>query len=257
MTKWIDTVKAGDAIKKLFADNKQSIAHFGQTVNQVFEAFTFCAVIKWYEQQGWKVEIVNPIDTKTKKTCTLVKLKFSTRGRPSSYSYARCSKDGQPTIEVRHQLRVSTHHYRGGYPLANICLDVAIVQVNDGDLDFFGTDDALPNSQLLSFGEAKHMSAYAELVASFIGMVHELQPLRLKCIRRGKWSQGHVAPFLYVSGHLYSTAKGIYATIRRRKYDIDVYCDTVELAQGFKLPKHNPPAMVKTPVTTTSGGGGN
>jgi len=255
MAKWIDTAKAGDAIKKLFGDNKQTISHFGQTVNQVFEAFTFCAVIKWYEQQQWIIEIVNPIDGKTKKPCTLVKLKFSTRGRPSSYSYARCTKNGQPAIEVRHQLRVSTRHYRGGYPLANVCLDVAIVQIDSGDLDHFGTDDAIPNDRLVSFGEAKHMSAYAELVASFIGMVHEMQPQRLKRVRRGNWPQVHVAPFLYVSGHLYSTAKGIYATIQRRKYDIDIYSDTVELAKGFKLPKHNPPAAAKAPAVGQSGGG--
>lgn len=245
MAKWVDISGTGNAIKKVFADNKQTISHFGGTVNQVFEAFTFCAVIKWYETNGWTVQIVNPIDPQTKQPENLVKLKFSTRGRPSNYSYARCSKDGENDIEIRHQLRVSTKHYRGGYPLANVCLDVAVVQVDPGDLDYFGTDDAVPNNMLVSFGEAKHMSAYAELVANFIGLVHELQPKRLKCVRRGDWPQDHVAPFLYVSGHLYSTAKGIYATIKRRKYDVDVYSDTVELAQGFNLPKQNPPAAAQ------------
>lgn len=245
MDKWIDIPKAGDAIKKVLADNKRTLSHFGGTVNQVFEAFTFCAVIKWYEQEGWAIQIVNPIDPQTKQRGQFVKLKFSTRGRPSRYSYARCAKDGTDDVEIRHQLRVATKHYRGGYPLANVCLDVAVVRVDPGDLDHFDTDNALPNDRLVSFGEAKHMSAYAELVASFIGLVHEMQPERLKCIRRGNWLRDHIAPFLYVSGHLYTTARGICATIRRRRYDVDVYCDTVELAQGFRLPKKQPVAAAQ------------
>ncbi len=246
MRKWIDVDKAGHTIKALFAANSQAISHFGRTVNQVFEAFTFCAVVKWYEENGWSVEIVNPFDPKIQQPGRFIRLKFSTRGRPGGYSYARCTKDGEEPIEVRHQLRVATYHYKGGYPHANICLDVAIVRCEQGALDAYRTDDAVPNSLLVSFGEAKHMSAYAELVASFVGLVHELQPARLKCVRRGNWERNHVAPFLYVSGHLFSTAKGIYKTIQRRKYDIDIYCDTVELATGFNLPKCKPPTALQT-----------
>ena len=48
-------------------------------------------------------------------------------------------------------------------------LDVAVIR--DMDLEGFSTFDHVPNDQLLTFGEAKHMSAFAELVASFIGVV--------------------------------------------------------------------------------------
>lgn len=68
------------------------------------------------------------------------------------------------------------------------------------------------------------MSAFAELIASFIGLVHELRPDRLKRIRIKTWTRDkHLAPFLYVSGVMLNTAKGINETIENRKFDIDVY----------------------------------
>src|SRR5947209_17569188 len=104
-----------------------------------------------------------------------------------------------------------------------MCLDVAVIR--EMDLDGFSTSDHVPNSQLLTFGEAKHMSAFAELVASFIGAVHELQPHRLKRLRTKKWAaqpKSDPAPFLFVSGSFWRTGEGLVLTIRRRKYDVDI-----------------------------------
>jgi len=84
----------------------------------------------------------------------------------------------------------------------------------------YKTDIAIPNEQLLSFGEAKHMSAYTELIASFIGMVHELIPEELNPEEK---IEDDILPFLYVSGGLYKTAKGIYKTIKNRGYKINIY----------------------------------
>lgn len=98
---------------------------------------------------------------------------------------------------------------------ANICLDIAIIK--ETDITNFGTDIAISNSQLVSFGEAKHMSAFVELVASFIGMVHELLPKSLDPICD---FEDDILPFLYVSGRLNPTAKGLYETIISRKIKI-------------------------------------
>jgi hypothetical protein len=76
----------------------------------------------------------------------------------------------------------------------------------------------------VSFGEAKHMSAFAELIAGFVGVVHELQPERLKRVRVAHFkSSPHPAPFLYVSGYLWNTAEGVRQTLMRRKVDLDIY----------------------------------
>ena len=92
-------------------------------------------------------------------------------------------------------------------------------------MDHFNTDTdtAVESEELISFAEAKHMSGFAELLASFIGVVHELKPDRLRKIRIKKYMNNHLPPFLYVSGILYATAEGIKETIERRKFDIDIY----------------------------------
>jgi hypothetical protein len=96
--------------------------------------------------------------------------------------------------------------------------------MEDVDIDGFSSDTAISNDLLIAFGEVKHMSAYAELIASFIGLVHELKPEKLKKIRVRKWQRGDtISSFLYVSGLLYRTAEGLVETIEKRKYDIDIY----------------------------------
>lgn len=101
------------------------------------------------------------------------------------------------------------------------------------------SDDFLENDLLLTFGEAKHMSAFAELVASFIGLVHELTPKALKRHKTrltGTRRKRHPAPFLYVSGVLYRTASGIKLTIEDRGYDVDVYNRVDSLVSTSLLP---------------------
>ncbi len=235
---WIDLSKVRDQLSKYLDDNSTQLSHFGNTVNQTFEAFVFAATLMWYQSRGWSVTIEPPEKSKTKKKMAPVVLKFSTRGQPSNYSYAICSLNDK-VVHVRHQLRVATksHSDKNTSP-ANICLDVAIYHPED--LKNYTTDTSLPNSKLISFGEAKHMPAFAELIASFVGIVHELKPNCLKAIRKSSSTHQqptHPAPFLYVSGHLNRTAEGILETINRRGFDIDVWWETNDLVKSFRLPK--------------------
>ncbi|MGV8139253.1 MAG: hypothetical protein AB2L20_29010 [Mangrovibacterium sp.] len=213
-----DQVSVKLQLKNFFSNEKASINNFGSTVNQTFEANIFAEVIKWYRENGWTVNIVSPIINGN----PAFKLKFNTRGAPENYSYAYCLKDGQ-SCQIRHGLRVYTQSYNTeNDKSANIVCDIVIMA--DENIDHFSSDTALSNECLIAFGEVKHMSAYAELIASFIGLVHELQPERLKKIRVKKWKRGDtISSFLYVSGILYRTAEGLAETIEKRKYDIDVY----------------------------------
>jgi hypothetical protein len=204
-------------LKSFFTKQKPKLNSFGSTVNQTFEAYVFAKVIQWYTNAGYTVTMVNP-KVNGKKT---FRLKFSTRGAPNKYSYAEISLNGN-TVQLRHQLRISTaSHHPGLRHKANICCDISII--NDNDLSNFSTDDALDNNQLISFGEVKHMSAFAELIASFIGLVYELAPANLNAIRIPGYSSNDIAPFLYVSGLMNPTAKGIHETIVNRQFNIDIY----------------------------------
>jgi hypothetical protein len=205
-------------LKDFFVNEKASINNFGSTVNQTFEAHVFANVIKWYKDNGWTVNIINPI----KNGQQVFTLKFNTRGAPINYSYAHCEKKGY-SCQIRHGLRTHTESYKNSNnKSANIVCDIVIM--DDINIDSFSTDSALQNDLLIAFGEVKHMSAYAELIASFIGLVHELKPEKLKRIRMKKWKRSeNISCFLYVSGILYKTAEGLVETIEKRKYDVDIY----------------------------------
>ena len=219
-----DQQSAKRDLNNFFSDQKNETNDFGRTVNQTFEAHILAKTIKWYKTNGWRVEIKNPIINKKE----VFKLKFNTRGKPSNYSYIVCSK-GQRKRQIRHGLRVQTRtNKRINFSSANIVCDIAVME--DLDIDYYSTDTALPNENLIAFGEVKHMSAFAELIAGFIGMVHELKPEKLKRLRIKNWNRtDEISCFLYVSGILYTTAKGMVDTIDKRKYDIDVYSIENEL----------------------------
>lgn len=229
---WVNQELLKSRLSEFFAQNRDSLSAFGSTVNQTFEAFVFAAVVAWYRQHGWKVVFIHP---KGEKEPATLRLKFSTRGKPSGYTYALCRK-GRRKVQVRHQLRVVTSAYlETQQSLANICLDVAVIKAVD--LSYYSTNNAVPVKHLVTFGEAKHMSAFAELLAGFIGLVHEMQP---KCLRKGANRRGqqreHLAPFLYVSGYLYPSGQGILETIEHRGYDINVYFKTKALTDQLDLP---------------------
>jgi hypothetical protein len=230
---WIDITTLKKDLRSFFITNKSEIRHFGNTVNQTFEAFVFATLIKFYSDNGWEILLKHP-----DKEAKYAKLKFSTRGRPNRYTYAICTK-GEERIQLRHGLRVATrHHKKPSRYRANVVLDVAVI--SDLDLSKYSTDDHVENAELITFGEAKHMSAFAELIASFIGLVHEIKPDHLSPIRSPNGppkNQKHLAPFLYVSGYLYRTALGIAETIRDRRYDIDIYDQESGNLLGLRLPK--------------------
>ena len=210
-----DQKKAEKELNKFFINNKRNINTFGSRVNQTFEAYVFAKTIKYYKDHSWNMQMINP------KNSNHLRLKFSTRGAPINFSYCRGEKNNY-TIQIRHQLRVDIlKKYNRQTKPSNICCDIVIME--DENIDSYNTSDSLPNDRLISFGEIKHMSAFAELVASFIGLVHELSPNKLKRIRRGNYTKEHLAPFLYVSGLLFSTAGGIKESLVIRKYDIDIY----------------------------------
>jgi hypothetical protein len=220
--------KAG--LQGFFSQQRTDLQAFGSTVNQTFEAFVFASVIEWYKKRCWDISIVNPIDRQTK--APRFRLKFSTRGEPKNFSYAVAQKKNR-TVHIRHQLRVATKAHmrntKGFY--ANVCLDVAVTRPMD--LSYYKTYYALPNSALITFGEAKHMSAFAELVAGFIGLVFEMQPTRLTNVRGKSKRIHHLAPFLFVSGLLWKTAQGVEYTCQRRGFDIDIYSSAKQVSLAF------------------------
>lgn len=248
---WIDRPALEKSLAAFFDQKETDLHRFGSTINQVFEAFVFAQMIAWHKKDGWSCTFVHPrriapaaaiMPFAASPQAEPLRLKFSTRGKPSNYSYASCKK-GSELRQVRHGLRVQTFHgQRFGISRANVVLDVAVIA--DTDLSYYGTDDALPNSLLLTFGEAKHMSAFAELVASFLGLAREMQPQRTNVNSRYRKGEPRPFPFLYVSGYLNGTANGLHETIKKRRFAVEVFWQTRDLTELVRLhtkaaPKRN------------------
>ena len=125
------------------------MSKFGNTVNQCFEAYVLASMVNWYKKNHWTVTFVNPPGHS-------IRLKFSTRGAPDHYTYARCAK-GKKVIQVRHSLRVATNSFDSSTCLhpANLVLDVAVV--TDVDLSFYTTNAYVNNCAIITFAESKHM----------------------------------------------------------------------------------------------------
>ena len=83
------------------------------------------------------------------------------------------------------------------------------------------------------------MDAYAELIANFIGIVHEMQPWRLKNDRKNKREKyrDHPSPYLNISGICFSTAEAIKDTIKRRKFDIEIFDSIRPFVEKFDTKK--------------------
>lgn len=228
--RWVDANAIGLTLRRFFKDEKEELSKFGSTINQVFESFVLASLATRYEKNGWGLTVVNP-ESQALSSIKELRLKFSTRGRPSAYTYFRCERSGE-VVEIRHQLRVATRfHEDGQRPPSNIVLDVAVIVPSD--LSAYDTDQAVPNELLITFGEAKHMSAFAELIASFLGVVHEMQPERLTSRRT---TPTHPSPFLFVSGYLMRTARGLVQTVKKRQYDLEFYTQDTPLSAALPVP---------------------
>lgn len=231
---WIDQTKIRKQLAQFFRYNYSDLTTFGNTVNQTFEAFVFASVINWYRNKNWQVCFKHPKNNNGK-----VHLKFSTMGKPEDYTYAIAVK-GKEKIEIRHNIRIRSAHSKNEYPIASFVIDVGVIKAGSA-LNLL-TKDPVENENLITFAEAKHMSAFAELIGSFIGTAHELMPRRLKKHKPSIRTPHHPYPFLFVSGFTYPSADGVIKTISERRYRIEIYDRNSDKLHG--LPINKIPIMI-------------
>jgi len=79
-----------------------------------------------------------------------------------------------------------------------------------------------PNSDLISFVEAKKLVIYPMLLAQFVGIVHEVAPKFLKRDRKYELGDGHLHPSLVALGRLGTNTQDILKSFKRRKYKISI-----------------------------------
>jgi hypothetical protein len=110
---------------------------------------------------------------------------------------------------------------RSAHDVGMYCVDVGVVREGAIPKEKSKTKwECLPNSDLLTFGEAKKLVVYPMLLAQFIGIVHEIKPAYLKV---GLPAQGpHPAPTLIALGHFSGNASAIVTAYPSRSITVNI-----------------------------------
>ena len=125
--------------------------------------------------------------------------------------------------EIRHNVNIQSAHCKEIYTTP----DIAVLKQNAVELDheFYNSKAIyyyIPNESLITFCEAKNLTAFPELLFNFIGIVNELKP---QCMKNGKrYSEKHIAPSLLISGGANAHAEKIISNLQGR-YRINILCD--------------------------------
>ena len=184
----IDFNQVSQQITDFLKRHKSSLHEIVKHNTNVFEAFCFILLVQYYEMVGYQLEPKNLLDGK-------FRFKYNTRGYPWNYSYFAAvsseSKEGESPVifEIRHNQQVSGAWVEGGEEDGIVppvfALDVAVIkaeslpQLKQGQKrnnESYWVD----NAHLITFAEAKKLTAYPMLLAHFLGIVHEVKPVYLE-----------------------------------------------------------------------------
>ena len=122
-------------------------------------------------------------------------------------------------------------------------LDIAVVQVGSlPDLERGtkgkGRQFWVENKKLITFGEAKKLTAYPMLLAQFLGIVHETKPTFLN--QDSTTDTCHPPPVLFTANHLTSGSQGILESFEERNLLIRVVENVTSSARQVSLRKMSP-----------------
>lgn len=247
--KEVDFDRLANQVSDFLNRHKSSMYEIATHGTNVFEAFCFIIVVRHYEMAGYELKPENLLDGK-------FRFKYNTRGYPWNYSYFVVSlketEEGNDNVlfEIRHNLKVSGAWVRAETdndtdpPM--FALDVAVIESNSLPVLKMGQKRNgekywVDNTHLITFGEAKKLTAYPMLLAQFLGIVHEIKPEFLNIEERERLKtildQKHPPPLLLTSNHLTWGTKQVLKSFQDRDLLIRVVEDVTGSSEQVLLNK--------------------
>jgi hypothetical protein len=144
--------------------NQLGLVRFGNLnrIWQAFMAYSMCIIAEAFRSRGYRITPMNHPSG--------FRFKCFPRGDPNDYSYFHVRKD-----EESFEIRLSIDAQNLSWKSIRLNLDVVVIPENSIDLN-----NVVDSGQsLITFAECKNMRGFPELVATFEGMVYELQRTRL------------------------------------------------------------------------------
>lgn len=194
---------------------KMILAEHAKRISDYFEMTCYSLVIRYYEKKGYELTVQNLQAGKFKFKC-------SPTGLLKNFSYFKAIKvdvfGGEEIVYIYHNATAQSAFDDRVFTTPDIV--VSKTNLPSETKDYYTTNKVLsyiPNEELISFCEAKHLLPFPELMVNFIGTVHELKPDCLSDDVEHKKSD-HIAPSLMMSGTFSKPTMRIQDSFEKRYY---------------------------------------
>lgn len=219
-------------IESYLSKSRSAIYNNSKRISDFFEMACYNNIVRFYENNGYEVDIKNLVKNKFKYKCT-------TAGNPENYSYfeAKTIIGGHKyCFEIRHNINIQSYHNKDIYTTPDICvIKPSSVLVDEGFYDSKMNYYYIENKSLISFCEVKNFNPFPELLFNFIGVVNELKPILLRRINNS--GKRHIATSLMISGKSNRHADKIVVNLQSR-YHINILCDLFNIG-GITFGRHS------------------
>lgn len=199
--------------------NRSAIYNNSKRISDFFEMACYNNIVRFYENNGYEVDIKNLQKTKFNYKCT-------TAGDPAKYSFFEVKKkvgNIEWKYEIRHNINIQSYYSNDTFTTPDICIikPNSIIHSDnfyDSKMKYY----FIENNALISFCEVKNFNPYPELLFNFIGVVNELKPQLLRLVKNS--GQSHIATTLMLSGKSNKHADRIIINLQNR-YHINILSD--------------------------------
>lgn len=194
---------------------KVVLAEHAKRISDYFEMTCYNLVIRYYEKKGYELEVQNLQSGKFKFKC-------SPTGLLKNFSYFKATKKGvqgvDEVIYIYHNATAQSAFDKNVFTTPDIVVSCSNTPAETKD--YYTTKKTLsyiPQDQLITFCEVKHLTPFPELMVNFIGTVHELKP---DCVEDTKDhpASEHIAPSLMMSGIFGKPTRRIQDSFEKRYY---------------------------------------
>ena len=245
-------------IASFLQNHRTEIQNITSAITNIFEAFCYVVVVKYYADLGYRIEPDKLLDGK-------FRFKYSTAGNPWNFSFFRvCNPQTSVALfEIRHNLKIVSSWTQDGdteRDKALFAVDIAIVNPDRVPNPPIGTPRGgsvtwLENENLLTFGEVKKLVAYPMLLAQFLGIVHELQPQYIGLVKpliAGSAMEHHPPPILFTDGHISLGSKKVIESFVSRGFQLTIIANVTTLSDADVINQLRASADAVSSSRTTS-----
>lgn len=226
-------------IKEFVNKFKATVSNHANRISDYFEMSCYNLIIRFYENNDYKVTIQNLQNGKYRYKC-------SPAGIQSNYSFFLVSKKvGKKDMEFEIQHNLATQSSFNKEIFTNP--DIAVIKkgTSKSTKKYYATNrrfSYVKNTDLITFFEVKNFNPFPELVFNFIGIVNELRKDILTNSAVAK-RPIHLAPSLLVSGKPNRQTKKIKESLEER-YCINILYDLFD--SGIKTFSKNNQSDLRT-----------